>query len=236
MVRNSLRYTQRLDWKQVAGELKEVYTAPSLEAAEFAFELFAERWKPRYPALIGLWRNSWTEFIPFLDYPPEVRQLIYTTNGIESLSARFRATVRRRGHFPDEQSALKVLYLTIQHREKNRPNPTGPIDNWTQILNTMTLTFGDRLGLNLARCQTRTSGHTPGVIRNGGGAGMACEILPIVGTPTFRRFGDELGEAGVAEWISAIAAVAAAVFAGAAWIVAWRARTDSGRSADASEV
>jgi putative transposase len=148
LVRNSLRYTQRRDWKQVAGELKEVYTAPSLEAAEFAFEMFAERWQARYPALIGLWRNSWTEFTPFLDYPLEVRKLIYTTNGIESLNARFRAAVRRRGHFPDEQSALKVLYLTIQHREKNRPNPTGRINNWTQILNTMTLTFGDRLGLN----------------------------------------------------------------------------------------
>lgn len=69
LVRNSLRYTERRDWKQVAGELKEVYTAPSLEAAEFSFELFAERWAAKYPALIGLWRNSWTEFAPFLDYP-----------------------------------------------------------------------------------------------------------------------------------------------------------------------
>jgi len=148
LVRNSLRYTQRRDWKQVAAELREVYSAPSLEAAEFSFELFAERWGQKYPALIRLWRNSWTEFIPFLDYPVEIRKLIYTTNGIESLNARFRAAVRRRGHFPDEQSALKVLYLTVQHREKNRANPTGRINNWSQILNTLTLTFGDRLGLN----------------------------------------------------------------------------------------
>ena len=148
LVRNSLRYTQRRDWKQVAGELKEVYTASSAEAAEFEFECFAERWGERYPALISLWRNSWAEFTPFLDYPLEVRKLIYTTNGIESLNARFRAAVRRRGHFPDEQSALKVLFLTIHHREKNRPNPTGRINNWTPILNTLTLIYGDRLGLN----------------------------------------------------------------------------------------
>ena len=53
-----------------------------------------------------------------------------------------------RGHFPDEQSALRLLYLTVQHRDKNRANPTGRINNWSQILNTLTLTFGDRLGLN----------------------------------------------------------------------------------------
>jgi transposase-like protein len=148
LARNSLRYTQRRDWKQITAELREIYTAPSVEAAEFNFELFAERWNATYPALIRLWRNSWTEFIPFLDYPLEVRKLIYTTNGIESLNARFRAAIRRRGHFPDEQSALKVLYLTIRHRDKNRANPTGRINNWPQILNTLTLTFGDRLGLN----------------------------------------------------------------------------------------
>ncbi|MGQ0631946.1 MAG: IS256 family transposase [Sporichthyaceae bacterium] len=148
LVRNSLRYTQRRDWKQVASELKEVYTAPSVEAAEFQFECFAEQWGKRYPALISLWRNAWQEFIPFLDCPLELRKLIYTTNGIESLNARFRAAVRRRGHFPDEQSALKVLFLTVQHREKNRPNPNGRINNWTPILNTLTQIYGDRLGLN----------------------------------------------------------------------------------------
>ncbi len=148
LVRNSLRYTQRRDWKQIAAELRQVYTAPSIDAAEAEFDEFAQRWSGRYPALINLWRASWTEFIPFLDYPLEVRKLIYTTNGIESLNARFRAAMRRRGHFPDEQSALKVLFLTIYQHDRNRPNPTGRINNWTQILNTLTLIYGDRLGLN----------------------------------------------------------------------------------------
>ena len=148
LVRNSLRYTHRRDWKQVAGELREVYTAPGVEAAEFQFELFAERWGQKYPALISLWRGAWPEFIPFLDFPLEIRKLVYTTNGIESLNARFRAAVRRRGHFPDEQSALKVLFLTIYRHEKSRPNPTGRINNWPPILNTLTTIYGDRLGLN----------------------------------------------------------------------------------------
>lgn len=148
LVRNSIRYAQRRDWKQIAADLKPIYTAPSVEAAEFEMDVFEERWGKQYPALVGLWRRSWTEFIPFLDFPLEVRKLIYTTNGIESLNARFRAAMRRRGHFPDEQSALKVLYLAVLQRDKNKPNPTGRINNWTQILNTLTLTYGDRLGLS----------------------------------------------------------------------------------------
>jgi transposase-like protein len=148
LVRNSLRYTARRDWKQITTELKAVYNAESEQAAEHEFDAFAERWGARYPALINLWRGSWTEFVPFLGFPTEIRKLIYTTNGIESLNARFRAATRRRGHFPDEQSALKVLYLATQRHEKNRPNPTGRINNWTDILNILTLTYGDRLGLS----------------------------------------------------------------------------------------
>ena len=148
LIRNSLRYTQRRDWKQVAAELKVVYTSPTPEAAEVEFDAFEERWGVKYPALIRLWRNSWEEFVPFLDYQPEVRKLIYTTNGIESLNARFRAAVRRRGSFPDVDAAMKVLFLTIYQREKNRPNPTGRINNWTTILNELTVAYGDRLGPN----------------------------------------------------------------------------------------
>ena len=148
LVRNTLRYVSKKYWSTITKELRVIYTAPTLDAAESAFEDFAEQWEPLYPAMIGMWRRSWNEFIPFLEFPPEVRKIIYTTNGIESLNARFRAATRRRGHFPDEQSALKVLYLAAKVREKNRPNPTGQINGWKQILNVLSLTFGDRLGLN----------------------------------------------------------------------------------------
>ena len=116
LVRNSLRYSSKKDWAAIAKGLREVYTAPSVEAAQAAFEDFAEVWEDRYPAMIAMWRRMWPEFVPFLEFPVEVRKLIYTTNGIESLNARFRAATRRRGHFPDEQSALKVLYLAVKER------------------------------------------------------------------------------------------------------------------------
>lgn len=112
------------------------------------FEDFTERWQSKYPAMIKLWESAWPEFVPFLDFPPEVRKLIYTTNAIESLNARFRAATRRRGHFPDEQSALKVLYLAVLSREKNKTNPTGQIAGWKNILNVLSMTYGDRLGIN----------------------------------------------------------------------------------------
>lgn len=148
LVRNSLRYAAKRHWSRITAELREIYTAPTVTAAESRFEEFADKWEPQYPAMIGMWRRSWPEFVPFLDFPPEIRKLIYTTNGIESLNARFRAATRRRGHFPDEQSAMKVLYLAVRERQVNRPNPTGRVHGWQAILNVLALTHGDRLGLN----------------------------------------------------------------------------------------
>ena len=84
------------------------------------FDEFAEKWGERYPAIIKLWQNAWAEFVPFLAYSPEIRTVIYSTNAIESLHARFRRAVRARGHFPNEQAALKCLYLTIRSLD-----PTG---------------------------------------------------------------------------------------------------------------
>ena len=74
-----------------------------------------------YPAMIGSWENSWAEFVPFLEFPVELRKIVYTTNAIESLNARFRRAVRHRGHFPNEQAALKVLYLVAT------PTTTEPV-------------------------------------------------------------------------------------------------------------
>ncbi len=98
--------------------------------------------------MIALWERSWPEFVPFLDFPIEIRKLIYTTNGIESLNARFRQAVRRRGHFPTEQAAMKILDLTVRERRPNRTNPTGRISGWKAILNTLAITYGDRLNIN----------------------------------------------------------------------------------------
>ncbi len=147
LVRNSLRYASKKHWQAITRDLKRIYTAPSVAAAQDEFAEFTTRWEATYPAMIGMWHRAWEDFVPFLQFPPEVRRLVYTTNAIESLNARFRAATRRRGHFPDEQAALKVLYLAIRHREPNRPNPTGQIAGWKNILNVLSLTYGDRLGI-----------------------------------------------------------------------------------------
>ncbi len=121
LVRSSLRYTSRKDWGPVCRELREIYTAPTVDAATARFAEFVEHWRDRYPAMIATWERAWDDFVPFLAFPVELRQIVYTTNAIESLNARFRKAVRHRGHFPTEQSALKVLYLVATQRR-----PTGP--------------------------------------------------------------------------------------------------------------
>jgi putative transposase len=81
-------------------------------------------------------------------FPPEIRKIVYTTNAIESLNARFRQATRRRGHFPDDQAALKVLYLVIRTPIKNRANVTGGTPGWKEALNALTMYYGDRITLN----------------------------------------------------------------------------------------
>ena len=98
--------------------------------------------------MIQAWQSVWTEFVPFLEFPVELRKVVYTTNAIESLNARFRRAVRHRGHFPTEQSALKVLYLVATQRRKNRSDLTGKMNGWKSILNTLTVHYGDRIAAN----------------------------------------------------------------------------------------
>jgi putative transposase len=113
LLRNSFRYASRRDWDAIAKALRPVYTAPSESAALDAFAEFSGTWEARYPAIVKLWENAWPEFVPFLAFDTEIRTLICTTNAIESLNARFRRSVKARGHFPTEQAALKHLYLVI---------------------------------------------------------------------------------------------------------------------------
>jgi putative transposase len=147
LVRNSLRYASKKHWCQITRGLKQIYTAPTVEAAEAKFAEFSAEWGPKYPAMIKSWESSWPEFVPFLEFPQELRHVVYTTNAIESLNARFRRSVRHRGHFPTEQAALKVLYLTATAKRHNRQNLTGQINGWKQILNTLTIHYGNRITL-----------------------------------------------------------------------------------------
>lgn len=145
LVRNSLRYAARKDWKEIAAGTKEIYTAPTEEAAELRFLEFSERWIGAYPALIKSWNDSWDEFVPFLSFPLELRKIVYTTNAIESFNAKIRRATRHRGHFPNDQAAMKVLYLIATQRRKNRQDLTGKTHGWTPILNALTMHYGERI-------------------------------------------------------------------------------------------
>src|SRR5581483_1223142 len=145
MVRNSLRYASRKHWKQITTAMREIYTAPTVAAAEARFAEFAEQWEEACPAMIAAWRSAWNEFVPFLEFPLELRKIVYATNAIESLNARFRRAVRHRAHFPTEQAALKVLYLVATQRRKNRQDLTGKTNGWKSILNTLTVHYGERI-------------------------------------------------------------------------------------------
>jgi hypothetical protein len=123
LVRNSLRYASKKYWGKIAKSLREIYTAPTVEAAEARFGEFAAQWRPLYPAMIRSWENAWEEFVPFLEFPVELRRIVYTTNAIESLNARFRRAVRHRGHFPERASRDEG---PLPRRDHETPKPREP--------------------------------------------------------------------------------------------------------------
>src|SRR6516225_6169773 len=104
LIRNTFHLASKRDWDALKRGIKPIYTAPSAAAAREALDQLAETWGQRYGAIIRLWENAWSEFIPFLDYDVEIRTVICSTNAIESLNARYRRAVRARGHFPSEQA------------------------------------------------------------------------------------------------------------------------------------
>lgn len=144
LLRNSFRLTSRKYWDQIARELKLVYTAPTAQAARAQFETFTDTWGQRYPALIRLWDNAWEEFTPFLAYDVEIRRILFSTNAIESLNARYRRAVRARGHFPNEQAALKCLYLVTRSLDPTGRGQARWTMRWKPALNVFATVFEGR--------------------------------------------------------------------------------------------
>jgi putative transposase len=145
LLRNSFRYASRRDWEKIARDLKPIYTAASEAEALDRFAEFSGTWEARYPAIIRLWENAWAEFVPFLAFDREIRTIICTTNAIESLNARFRRSVKARGHFPTEQAALKHLYLVIISLDPTGRGRQRWSNRWKAALNAFDMTFDGRL-------------------------------------------------------------------------------------------
>jgi transposase-like protein len=145
LLRNSFRYAGRQHWDAIARALKPVYTAPTEAAAAERFLEFAEAWGSKYPAIVKLWQNAWAEFVPFLAYDAEIRKVICSTNAIESVNARIRRAVRARGHFPNEQAALKCVYLAVMALDPTGTGHRRWITRWKAALNAFEVTFEGRL-------------------------------------------------------------------------------------------
>ncbi len=145
LIRNTFRFASRADWDRMAKDLRPVYTAPTEAAAKERFVEFCDVWSDKYPAIKGLWENAWAEFVPFLDYPPEVRRVAYSTNAIEALHARIRRATRTRGHFPTKDAAMKCIYLVIRSLDPTGKGASRWMNRWKPALNAFAITFDGRI-------------------------------------------------------------------------------------------
>lgn len=146
VIRNAMRFVSYQDRRQVAASMRAIYTAPSVEAAEVELKNLDKEWGARYPGVVDVWRRAWGEFIPFLDYPPELRRIVYTTNAIESINFQLRKITKTRGHFPSDEAAMKLLYLGLRNISSKRGGESGTgTHGWKTALNTLVVLFPGRL-------------------------------------------------------------------------------------------
>jgi len=145
LLRASFRYATRQHFDPVAKALKLVYTAPTEAAALERFVEFTDAWGARYPAIVRLWENAWSEFVPFLNFDPKIRRVICGTNAIESVNARIRRAVRARGHCPSEQAALKCVYLAVMSLDPKGTGRKRWTMRWKAALNAFDIAFDGRL-------------------------------------------------------------------------------------------
>jgi putative transposase len=145
LLRNTFKYASKKDWAAVARDLKPVYTAPSEAAALDRFAEFSEVWEKKYPAIVRLWTNAWAEFVPFLQFDNSIRTVVCTTNAIESINARIRRAVNARGHFPNDLSALKCVYLAVMSLDPTGKGRQRWSNRWKDALNAFEITFDGRL-------------------------------------------------------------------------------------------
>ena len=136
MVRNSLNY---VSWKvraEVAADLKSIYTSATADEAEQRLGEFEAKWDDAYLPISQSWRRNWPRIIPFFDYPPEIRKVIYTTNAIESVNMSLRKITKNRGSFPSDDALLKLFYLALNNISQKW---TMPIRDWKAALNAVGL-------------------------------------------------------------------------------------------------
>ncbi len=140
-VRNVTRFVSYKDRKALCADMKPIYAAPTIDAAELALEAFEQKWGARYPMSIASWRNNWTRLTTFLRYPVELRRVIYTTNAIESLNAQLRKNISNRKVLPNDEAVIKLLFLNL----RNFSNRWNKRHGWDIVMNQLAIMFGDRI-------------------------------------------------------------------------------------------
>jgi putative transposase len=143
LVRQSLRYLSYRERKSCASELRRIYTAADADAAQQVLDELSSAWaesKTRTAAL-QVWRRAWERVIPFLAFPDEIRRIVYTTNSVESLHMQIRKTIKTRGHFPNDDAALRLIWLAIQRAKTTWKT----CYNWTTAMAVLRIHFGDRI-------------------------------------------------------------------------------------------
>ena len=144
MIRNSIRYVNWKDRKQLCTDLKTIYTSATEQQAETALEEFAQKWDEKYPTISQMWRRHWENVIPFFDYPADIRKAIYTTNAIESINRSIRKIIKTKGAFPTDASIMKIFYLALENISKKW---TMPIRCWKSAMNQFAIKFAGRMPL-----------------------------------------------------------------------------------------
>ncbi|ATL46562.1 IS256 family transposase [Chitinophaga caeni] len=141
-VRNSCRYVAWKDKKEFTADMKDVYAAPTRQAAMAALDALDAKWSAKYAYAIKSWRENWEELTVFFDFPLEIRQIIYTTNLIENLNGKIRKYTKNKLSFPTDEAVLKSVYLALREVSKKW---TMPIRNWGMILNQFLTIFDKRV-------------------------------------------------------------------------------------------
>lgn len=155
LIRASLRYVSYDDRKKLVAALRPVYTAINEAAAKAALEQLRASFGKKAPGVIAAWDRAWPQFIPFLEFDTAIRKIIYTTNAIESINFQLRKIIKNRGHFPDDDAAMKLLYLGVRNITGRHIDGDGLIRErgergtgtygWKAALNALAVRFGDRL-------------------------------------------------------------------------------------------
>ena len=143
-IRNSCRYVVWKDKKEFTRDMKQIYTAPTKEAAKAALNDFKNKWDSKYSYAIKSWENNWDELTLFFDFPIEIRTIIYTTNLIENLNGKIRKYTKNKLSFPTDEAVMKSVFLALRESTKKW---TMPIRNWGVILNQFLAIFENRIKL-----------------------------------------------------------------------------------------